>query len=137
MINAFETFPHLLSPLKIGNVAFRNRMFAAPISSAEVVYDGQPGIDAILYHERKAMGGAAAIIYGEVDVDPDEFQVGRWPREITRMSNYNYPRLASAITRQGAVAVVELCFAGVHARFYDRGNPKPAWGPVDMTLPNG
>jgi hypothetical protein len=46
------------------------------------------------------MGGAAAIIYGEVDVDPDEFQVGRWPREITRMSNYNYPRLAGAITRR-------------------------------------
>ncbi|MDR0310625.1 MAG: NAD(P)/FAD-dependent oxidoreductase [Acidobacteriota bacterium] len=137
MINAFETFPHLLSPLKIGSVVFRNRMFSAPISSAEVVYDGQPGIDAVMYHERKAMGGAAAVIYGEVDVDPDEFKAGRWPREITRRSNYNYPRLASAITRHGAVAVVELCFAGVHSRFYDSGNGKPAWGPVDMTLPNG
>ena len=137
MINAFETFPHLLSPIKIGNVVFRNRMFGAPISSAEVVYDGQPGIDAVMYHERKAMGGAAAIIYGEIDVDPDEFKVGRWPREITRMSNYNYSRLADAVARQGAVAVAELCFAGVHARFYDGDNKKPAWGPVDMTLPNG
>jgi len=137
MIDAFETFPHLLSPLKIGNVMFRNRMFGAPIGSAEVVYDGQPGIDAVLYHERKAMGGAAAIIYGEVDVDPDEFQAGRWPREITRRSNYNYPRLASAITRHGAVASLELCFPGVHSRFYDSRGGKPAWGPVDMTLPNG
>ena len=137
MVNAFETFPHLLSSLKIGSVIFRNRMFGAPISSAEVIYDGQPGIDAVMYHERKAMGGAAAIIYGEVDVDPDEFKVGRWPREITRRSNYNFPRLASAITRHGAVAVVELCFAGVHSRFYEPGNSKPVWGPVDMTLPNG
>ena len=137
MKNAFEMFPHLLSPLKIGNVMFRNRMFCAPISSAEIIYDGQPGIDAVMYHERKAMGGAATITYGEVDVDPDEFKAGRLPREITRRSNYNYPRLASAITRQGAVAVLELCFPGVHSRFYDPLNGKPAWGPVDMTLPNG
>ena len=139
MINAFETFPHLLSPIKIGNVMFRNRMFGAPVNAAEVVYDGQPAIDAVMYHERKAKGGAAAITYGEADVDPDEFQEGRWPREITRRSNYNYARLASAITRKGAASVIELCFSGVHSRFYNSGPKRnePAWGPVDMTLANG
>ena len=62
------------------------------------------------------MGGAAAVAYGEVDVDPEDYREGRYPREITRMSNYNYPRLASAIRRQGAVSCVELTFAGIHAR---------------------
>jgi 2,4-dienoyl-CoA reductase-like NADH-dependent reductase (Old Yellow Enzyme family) len=131
MVNAFESFPHLLSPLKIGNVVFRHRMCAAPVNSAEVIRDGQPSLEAVAYFERKAMGGAAAITYGEVDVDPEDYREGRYPREITRMSNYNYARLASAIRRQGAVSVIELCFSGIHARMYT-GPGKPAWGPVDM-----
>ncbi len=136
MVNAFETFPHLLSPLKIGNVVFRHRMFASPVNSAEVVIDGQPSLDAVAYFERKAMGGAAAIAYGEADVDPEDYREGRYPREITRMSNYNYARLASAVRRQGAAAVLELCFSGIHARMYT-GPGKPAWGPVDITSPFG
>ena len=132
MVNAFETFPHLLSPIKIGNVMFKNRMFGAPMNSAEIDYDGQPTVSGIMYFERKAMGGAAAITVSEVDVDPSEFKLGRWPREITRMSNYNYSRVASAITRNGAVAVVELQFAGINSHSSD-----PLWGPVDMTMPNG
>lgn len=111
-------------------------MFASPVNSAEVIYDGQPSLEAVAYFERKAMGGVAAITYGEVDVDPEDYREGRYPREITRMSNYNYPRLASAIRRQGAVSVVELCFSGIHARMYTGGG-KPAWGPVDMTSPTG
>ena len=137
MVNAFETFPNLLAPVKIGNVMFRNRMFCAPTGHTDIVYDGQPSMDAVMYFERKAMGGAATIACGEVVVDPDEFADGRWPREITRTSNYNYPRLASAINRQGAVSVIELQFTGVNSR--DRGTRRddPAWGPVAMTLPNG
>ena len=140
MVNAFDTFPHLLAPIKIGNVIFRNRMFSSPISSAETVADGQPGIPAVMYHERKAMGGAACIAYGEVDTDPADFQEGRYPREITRMSNYNYARLAGAVKRQGAVPALELCFAGAHSRMYLSGEKQltPASGPVDMdSAPRG
>ena len=138
MVNSFEEFPNLLSPVKIGNVMFRNRMFGAPLGSAETVYDGQPSIDTVLYLERKAIGGAAAINYGEVDVDPADFKEGRWPREITRSSNYNYPRLAAAIKRHGAAAAIELCFSGIYSRFYTRGSdPSPASGPVDMPMPFG
>ena len=139
MVNAKEAFPNLLSPIKIGGVMFRNRMFGAPVGSAEIEYDGQPSLENVMYFERKAMGGAAAIIYGEADIDPAEFQPGRWPREVTRMGNYNYPRLAHYISRHGAVAVLELCYPGIHTHFYDRGakNGEPAWGPVDMTQPDG
>ena len=132
MVNAYETFPHLLSPLKIGNVMFKNRIFGAPMNSAEIDYDGQPTLAGIMYFERKAMGGAATITVSEVDVDPSEFSLGRWPREITRRSNYNYARVASAITRQGAVATVELQFAGINSHSSD-----PLWGPVEMTMENG
>ncbi|NLD37702.1 MAG: hypothetical protein GX654_12620 [Desulfatiglans sp.] len=57
MVNAFESFPRLLSPLKIGNVLFRKRMFAAPVNSADIVSDGPPSLDLVAYFERKAMGG--------------------------------------------------------------------------------
>ena len=138
MVNAYETFPHLLSPLKIGNVMFKNRIFASPISSAEIVIDGQPALQAVMYHERKAMGGAAVITYGEVDTDPADFGEGRYPREVTRRSNYNYARLANMVTRQGAVASLELCFSGVFSRMYTGGgDANPAWGPVEMTMPTG
>ena len=137
MVNAFETFPNLLAPIKVGGVMFRNRMFCAPTGHTDIVYDGQPSLDAVMYFERKAMGGAATISCGEVVVDPDEFADGRWPREITRVSNYNYPRLASAITRQGAVAVIELQFTGVNSRSRGTKRDDPAWGPVEMTLPSG
>ena len=138
MVNAYETFPHLLAPLKIGNVMFRNRIFASPISSAEIVIDGQPALQAVMYHERKAMGGAAVITYGEVDTDPADYREGRYPREVTRRSNYNYARLSSMVTRQGAVASLELCFSGAFARMYTGGGDvNPAWGPVDMTMAMG
>ena len=137
MVNAFKTFPNLLSPLKVGGVVFRNRMFCAPTGHTDIVSDGQPSLDAVMYFERKAMGGAATITCGEVVVDPDEFADGRWPREITRTSNYNYPRLASAITRQGSVAVIELQFTGVNSRARGTKRTDPAWGPVEMTLASG
>ena len=107
------------------------------VGYGEIVYEGQPSLDAVMYFERKAMGGAATITCGEVVVDPDEFTEGRWPREITKRSNYNYPRLASAITRHGAVAVIELQFTGIESRARGAKRDDPAWGPVDMVRPNG
>ncbi|MCL1834610.1 MAG: NAD(P)/FAD-dependent oxidoreductase [Oscillospiraceae bacterium] len=132
MINAFEAFPHLLSPIKIGNVLFRNRMFGAPINAAEIEYDGQTPISGVMVYERKAMGGAAAIMVSEIDVDPSEPRHGRYPRDIKMRTNNNYARAASAITRQGAVAAAELEFAGINSHSSD-----PLWGPVDMTMPGG
>ena len=127
MVNPFETFPNLLAPVKIGGVMFRNRMFCAPTGHTDIVYDGQPSLDAVMYFERKAVGGAATVTCGEVAVDPDEFSDGRWPREITRTSNYNYPRLASAVSRHGAVPVVELQFTGTESRSRGKPRPDPAW----------
>ncbi len=133
MVNAFETFPHLLSPLKIGNVVFRNRMFCAPTGHTDILYTGQPSVEAVMYFERKAMGGAATICTGEVNVDPDEDRGGRWPRNIKRRNNYNFPRLASTVSRHGAVPVVELQFAAAKSRLRAYvGKDDPAWGPVDM-----
>jgi len=137
MVNAFETFPNLLSPVKVGNTVFRNRMFCAPTGHTDILGTGQPSMDAVMYFERKAIGGAATVTTGEVNVDPDERTDGRWPRDITKRYNYNYPRLASAITRHGAVAVLELQFTGAKSRGRGAKRDDPAWGPVDMDDYNG
>ena len=135
MVNAFETFPHLLAPIKVGGVMFRNRMFCAPTGHTDIASGGQPSIEAIMLFERKAMGGAATVTCGEVNVDPDEMNDGRWPRDILKTSNHNYPRLAGMIARHGAVPCVELQFAGINARARGPKRTDPAWGPVDMETP--
>jgi 2,4-dienoyl-CoA reductase-like NADH-dependent reductase (Old Yellow Enzyme family)/thioredoxin reductase len=137
MVNAFETFPNLLYPLKVGNVVFRNRIFNAPMGHTEIAYDGQPTIDGVMFFERKAIGGAATVAEGEVAVDPAEFRVGRWPRQITRMNNYNYPRFASVVSRHGAVPVIELYFSGGGPHPASKMLGTPLEGPVEITTPDG
>lgn len=141
MVNPYEAFPHLLEPLKIGNTLFRNRMFCAPTGHADIIPDGQPSMDVVMTFERIAIGGAATVAEGEVCVDPTEFGEGRWPREITRNTNYNYSRIGSVVTRHGAVASMELSFSGSGPHPISRGKFRaagiPLEGPVDMTLDDG
>jgi 2,4-dienoyl-CoA reductase-like NADH-dependent reductase (Old Yellow Enzyme family)/NADPH-dependent 2,4-dienoyl-CoA reductase/sulfur reductase-like enzyme len=136
MVNPREAFPHLLAPLKIGSVVYRNRMFCAPTGHTDLAFGGQPSIDAIMYFERKAMGGAAVVTTGEVVVDPDEMTGGYWPRTLD-LKNRNFPRLASMVTRHGGVASVELQWQGMLSRLRGPKIDRPAWGPVDMELPFG
>ena len=141
MVNAFEKFPNLLTPVKVGGVVFRNRMFCAPTGHADIASDGQPSIEVVMYFERIAIGGAATVAEGEVCVDPAEFREGRWPREITRLTNYNYSRTAGVISRHGAVPSMELYFSGSGPHPISRAMAKamgaPLEGPVEMTLPDG
>ena len=141
MVNAFDAFPHLLTPLKIGSVLFKNRMFCAPTGETDIIADGQPSIEGVLSFERIAIGGAATVAEGEVYVDPTEFREGRWPREITRSSNYNYPRIADAAARHGAVASMELSFSGSGphpiSRRLAKEEGRSLEGPVDQILPDG
>ncbi len=141
MVNAFEKFPHLLAPLKIGDTVFRNRMFCAPTGHTDIIADGQPSTEVIQVFERVAIGGAAMVAEGEVCVDPREFREGRWPREITRLTNYNYPRIASVVSRHGAVASMELSFSGSGphpiSRAMARESGIPLEGPSELTLPDG
>lgn len=141
MVNAFETFPHLISPLTIGDTLFRNRMFCAPTGHTDIIDDGQPSTEVVLIFERVAIGGAAMVAEGEVCVDPKEFRDGRWPREITRLSNYNYPRIASVVSRHGAIASMELSFSGSGphpiSRMMAKMSGTPLEGPSELTLPDG
>lgn len=65
-----RTFPHLCSPLTIGNVTFRNRMFSAPMGGTDITNDGCIGPKSTAFYELRARGGAAAVTVSECMVHP-------------------------------------------------------------------
>ena len=66
-----EMYPNLCSPITIGNVTLRNRMFSAPMSGAEITADCCIGRSATAFYELRAKGGAANVTVSEVMVDPN------------------------------------------------------------------
>ena len=136
MIDPFKEFPHLLAPLQIGDVIYRNRMFCAPTGHTDDIAPGQPSVDGLMSFERIAIGGAATVAEGEVIIDHTEFSDSKWPRDITNMQNYNYARMADIVKRHGAVPTMELCFSGSGpskpSMGIFRASGKPLEGPCDM-----
>ena len=49
-------YPHLCSPITIGNVTFRNRMFAAPVGGTDITADCCVGPRTPAFYEMKAKG---------------------------------------------------------------------------------
>ena len=103
-------YKNLFTPIQLGDVLFRNRIFSAPTGLYNYVPPGCPSEDFIAYFERKAKGGAAAVNIGECYVD----DVGM-PRsrgfimlDDHETSRLGLGKLASSISRHGAVASVEL-----------------------------
>ena len=111
-------FPKLFEPFAIGHVTFRNRIFASPEGYYNVGADNLPSLDEIAFFERKAIGGFASVSVGDCIVDS---ATGTHYPYLIRMDDVNtlpgLSALASAITRNGAVASAELSHAGMYARY--------------------
>lgn len=110
-MNGFDKYSHLLQPIRIGNTLFRNRIFSAPTGLYDLTPQRVPTDDYIAYFERKAKGGAASVNIGECYVDDigipnDDYEV----IHLTDHLNNRRPlaKLANAISRNGAVATIEL-----------------------------
>ena len=141
MVDAFKTFPHLLKPLQVGNVVYRNRMFCAPTGHTDDIAPGQPSTDGLMAFERIAIGGAATVAEGEVIIDHTEFNDKKWPRDIVNGANYNYHRMADVVKRHGAVPTMELVFSGSGpskpSMFMAMREHRVLEGPCDMVMDNG
>jgi 2,4-dienoyl-CoA reductase-like NADH-dependent reductase (Old Yellow Enzyme family)/thioredoxin reductase len=132
-----EKYPHLFSPLKIGKVLFRNRIFAAPTGFRLSTQDSLIPTEAIYYYGRKAMGGAAAVSTGELIVDGD-FGRGS-PTHICPERSESWialGRLAHEIASYGAAPVAELQHAGMYANrdlaLFGGASRGEAYGPVEI-----
>ena len=60
-----ELYPHLFSPIRIGNIRLKNRIIAAPTSPHMLTTQGHLTAEMVAYLEKKAMGGAAVVTMGE------------------------------------------------------------------------
>ena len=133
---SIEKYPHLFAPLKVGSVIFRNRIFSAPNGCQYLEYGGVPSAAGAAFYERKAMGGAAAVTLGECIVDSATGQAHAY--QILLDNPQALPPLASAataISRHGAVASVQLQHCGMYSHLvYERGGQ--LLGPVDIAVPD-
>lgn len=152
-----ERYPHLLQPLAIRDVVFRNRLFVAPHNHATQAAETYPAVGGIMHYANIARGGAALVNCGSTQVDP----LLRDPR-IPPMVAFNtydlndvnglhyYAQQVDAIHHFGAKASIELTelpFGGwmipdhtgdvIDGSFKIRKLWRPVYGPMDMELPGG
>ena len=136
-----QKYPHLCSPIKIGNVTFRNRMFSAPMGGTDISADGCIGPRSLKFYELRAYGGAGAVTVSECMVHPsDGSHAFRLDLSVPEsLPSFTYT--ADAIKRHGAVPSLELSHSGQFAGTYltDRGKKTSMaqWGPSGGTRADG
>ncbi|MDY3918400.1 MAG: NAD(P)/FAD-dependent oxidoreductase [Candidatus Limivivens sp.] len=135
-------YPNLSKPITLGNVTFRNRMFSAPMSGAEITPECNIGPKSTAFYELRAKGGAAAVTVSELMVDPKTdashaFHLNR----TTPGSISSFTYTADAIKRHGAVPSVELSHSGQYAGTYlldmEKKHNLTQYGPSAGMRPDG
>ncbi len=135
-------YPHLCSPITIGNVTFRNRMFAAPVGGTDITADCCVGPRTPAFYEMKAKGGAAAVTASELVVHPETDASHMFHLNLTTPGNLaSWTWVADSIMRHGAVPSVELSHSGQYAGTYlvDKNKKQglSQYGPSNWIRPDG
>ena len=63
-------FSHLCSPITVGRVTFKNRMFSAPMGGTDITNDGCIGPKSTAFYELRGKGVAGAVTVSECMVHP-------------------------------------------------------------------
>lgn len=135
-------YPSLCSPIKIGHVTFRNRMFSAPMGGTDITNDGCIGPKSTAFYELRAKGGAAAVTVSECMVHPltDGSHAYHLDESILN-SLVSATYTADAIRRHGAIPSLELShsgqFAGTYMTDKKRQKEMHQWGPSDTVRADG
>ena len=125
-------YPHLFSPIVLGNQLFRNRIFNSP-TGLEI----DPEQYTKGYYERKAIGGAASVCIGDacpsINGRTRKSQINLWDdTEKQKLTD-----IAQSITRHGAVASMEILHAGNCSYYSADAYGAQLYGPVDGISPFG
>ncbi len=135
-------YPHLSQPITLGNVTFRNRMFASPIGSTDISADCVPGERTRAFYELRAKGGAAAVTMSELVVHPETDASHMLHLDLQTVGSLAaFTFCADSIRRHGAVPSVEFSHSGQYAGTYMADKNKKAgltqFGPSDGVRPDG
>lgn len=131
-------YPHIFSPLTVGNVTYKNRIFSAPATAHLLQDDGEYPTEAtIAYYANKAKGGTANINVASMNmdlmVDPP---AGFNNMELSNPTYHRYwQKLTDAIHFHGAKAGIEL-LAFIYHGCDSRGN-SVVFAPSDRIGPDG
>ncbi|WP_455542469.1 oxidoreductase [Intestinibacter sp.] len=135
-------YPHLSQPITLGNVTFRNRMFASPIGATDINADCVPGERTRAFYELRAKGGAAAVTMSELVVHPDtdgSHMLHLDLETVGSLSSFTF--CADSIARHGAVPSIEFSHSGQYAGTYMADKNKKQsltqYGPSDGVRPDG
>ena len=117
-------YPHLFTPLKIGNIVLRNRIIGAPTGFLHMDADDLPTQACAAYYEEKARGGAAVVTVGEGYVDSVHgLDIPKCIHLDDDSCIGGLALIADAVTKHGAIASMELQHAGMYSsESYVRGN---------------
>ncbi|MDO4647599.1 MAG: FAD-dependent oxidoreductase [Eubacteriales bacterium] len=135
-------YPHLCQPITLGNVTFRNRMFASPIGSTDIDKDCVPGERTRAFYELRAKGGAAAVTISELVVHPETDGSHMLHLDLATVGSLaSFTFIADSIRRHGAVPSVEFSHSGQYAGTYmadkDKKQGLTQYGPSDCIRPDG
>ena len=135
-------YPYLSSPIQIGRVTFRNRMFSAPMGGTDITNDGCIGPKSTAFYELRGKGGAAAVTVSECMVHPETDGSHAYHLDtaiLNSLASATYT--ADAISRHGAVPSLELSHSGMYAGTYmtdkSRQHSMHQWGPSDTVRADG
>jgi 2,4-dienoyl-CoA reductase-like NADH-dependent reductase (Old Yellow Enzyme family)/thioredoxin reductase len=125
-----EEFKHLFSPIKIGPMTVRNRMYSSPHYPMGYVerLTGLPGDRLIDYWVGKARGGIGMIGTYLTSVDP-RHSIFRQPAAVDA-----FRRAADAVHEHGAKLICQIAHSGGQEGL--AGGTEAAWAPSAMLMPN-
>lgn len=137
-----KRYPHLFSPLRIGNIKMKNRIICAPTSPSMIDLNGHFTPEMIAYLEEKAKGGAGVVTYGEAIVHS---ATGKSHNKQLQLDAFGVRQgmteAARAIHNAGAYANIQLSHGGMYGGLASVGGDvetcSTAYGPSDLSMPAG
>ena len=121
-----SSFPNLFSPLKVGPIEIKNRIFSTGHMTM-LLNGGEPSDDMVAYHQARAAGGAGLIITEASAVHP-----ATAPWHIYSFSDDcipGYRKIADAVQPHGCMVFGQLGHGGAHNYTTLDGTRPIAYGP--------
>jgi 2,4-dienoyl-CoA reductase-like NADH-dependent reductase (Old Yellow Enzyme family) len=126
-------FPLLLSPFAIGRVKLRNRFVFQPHFTALGDIDGTPSDAHAAYHEERARGGVALIVFESQAVHPTGKMSRRFVDAWDPKVIPHHRKVSDAVHAHGAKIFGQLTHAGHTSLEHP---PHILWAPTQMPEPS-
>lgn len=107
----YEKYPHIFSPIRIGNVVFKNRIWSAPAGTHLLAgQEEYPNEAVIAYYASKARGGSANITFSaqNMDIYKPKDKIHANENVFNRENHRFWNQLTDAVHLYGAKISLEL-----------------------------